>query len=435
MKVLIITRSPWDNSNSEGNTLTNLFSGWESDDIANLYCRVAYPNNTVCHKYFSISEKKMFKSIFKKKYRTGNAFNWDSKSKILNPESSNDVENENILYSFFRRNSFVLALWARELLWKLGKWKSSDLEQFIIDFKPDVIFTLCPYNNYIHRILWYIKEKTNAKVVLFHVDDYLTTNNLIGSLLKKIDRIWYSRTVRKSAMRADLNYCISHKQQEEYYNLINRDMKLLYKGANFNGEPLIKEVSNKKTIRIVYAGNILYGRWKTLGMLAKTIHEINKGNNYFELLIYSQYEPSSEAINEMVIEGASRFMGSVPPEKVDNLLSASDIVLHIESFDVEERLKTRLSFSTKIVDMLHSSSCILAIGWKEAASIDYLIKNEAALVATNEKELRDKLEEIIKSPSIISEYATKAWECGKRNHEINVIQENLYKDLFGLIEI
>lgn len=35
---------------------------------------------------------------------------------------------------------------------------------------------------------------------------------------------------------------------------------------------------------------------------------------------------------------------------------------------------------------------------------------------------------------LIYEYANKAWECGRRNHQIKEIQSNLYKDLKSLVE-
>ncbi|MCR6546201.1 glycosyltransferase [Dehalobacterium formicoaceticum] len=433
MKLLVLTRSPWDDTNSLGNTMTNFWAGWNSEDISNIYCRAAKPNNNVCQRYYSITEKELLRSIFKPSYLPGKTFIWNEYKENTNFEDK-EAKYEEKLYSFFRKNSFVIAQWGQEFLWKIGKWNNSNLDQFLFNFKPDIIFASCFATSYPHKLLWYIKEKTNAKVVLFHADDYLTVDGLGGSTFAWVNRKIRAKRVTQSAKEADMNYCISHKQQEEYSLKLKKEMKLLYKGADFSKKSIYKRDNSGELIRIVYVGSILCGRWKTLGMLARQIKQINAIKPIFELLIYSQYQPSHEAVESMAIDGASHFMGKVPATQVPQVLNDADIVLHVESFDIKERLATRLSFSTKIVDCFHSGRCVFAIGWKEAASIDYLIKNDAALVATDEKSIVIQLDRIINNQDLIEEYAQKAWECGIRNHQIDKIQKGLYEDLVKLVK-
>lgn len=111
-----------------------------------------------------------------------------------------------------------------------------------------------------------------------------------------------------------------------------------------------------------------------------------------------------------------------------------DIVLHLESFDDVEKEKTRLSFSTKIVDCLNSGRALMAIGWDRAACIDYLIKNDAAMVATDVNGISNLSNEIQLDRNILKEYADKAWTCGKRNYQIDEIQNNLYHELSSLVK-
>lgn len=297
------------------------------------------------------------------------------------------------------------------------------------DFKPDVIFSPCFQVGYAHKVLTYIQKKSSAKVVLFHADDYLTPENFTGSFIEQNFKKRRAKIIKKSVQNSSLNYCISRQQQEEYSIILNREMKLLYKGADFSHpKPRLIE-RNDKTIRVVYIGSTLYGRWRTLSLLAKAMSDINSEKKTFELHIYSQYQPTDEALHAMQITGTSSFMGSLPAIDVANKMADADIVLHVESFDKEERLKTRLSFSTKIVDCLHSGRCIMAIGGKEAASIDYLVKNDAAIVAFDEMTINEKLKQIAKNRDLIEEYSEKAWDCGVRNHQIHDIQSKLFEDL------
>lgn len=432
MKILVITRSAWDDSNSIGNTMTNFFSGYNKNDIANLYFRSAMPNNNVCKKYYSISDKDIFKSIFSIKGKAGKAFNCDCYNNKYSIYPSKDSVKEEKLYSFFRKKTSVLAFWVQDILWRLGKWKNSNLDQFLDEFEPDVIFSPSFHTSYTHRVLWYVKKKTNAKVALFHADDYLSINSKGISFLETINQKKRAKIVEQSALKADINYCISKLQQEEYQKRLGKDMSILYKGAEFLTQPEYSLPKEGEPIKIIYIGSILYGRWKTLALLTNEISKINKGENIFQLIIYSQYTLNKEMKDGIIVEGASFFKGKIAPTKINDILSSGDIVLHIESFDQIEKLKTKLSFSTKIVDCLNSGRALMAIGWDESASIRYLLDNNAALVATNEFEVRKLLNEVIREKELLKKYALNGWLCGKLNHQVENIRENLMQELKSL---
>ena len=65
MRILVITRNAWDDTNSIGNTMSNLFSNWDDVEFANIYFRSALPNNDICKKYYQIIfvKKKLEKAL------------------------------------------------------------------------------------------------------------------------------------------------------------------------------------------------------------------------------------------------------------------------------------------------------------------------------------------------------------------------------------
>ena len=65
----------------------------------------------------------------------------------------------------------------------------------------------------------------------------------------------------------------------------------------------------------------------------------------------------------------------------------SDVAVHVESFDLKNRLTTRLSFSTKIIDCMNSGCAILAIGPNSQAGMAYLKDNNAAICINNIKDI------------------------------------------------
>ena len=72
-------------------------------------------------------------------------------------------------------------------------------------------------------------------------------------------------------------------------------------------------------------------------------------------------------------------------------LSTADVVLYVESFEKEEILKTKYSFSTKIADYLQCGSSILAIGPGELASIKYFKQIQGVCVIDKPVSVKDEL--------------------------------------------
>ena len=187
---------------------------------------------------------------------------------------------------------------------------------------------------------------------------------------------------------------------------------------------------------MVYTGNIGSGRYKQLAHIGKAIDEINKSREdvRFELDIYSMTPMTKKMDKALTISEAVSFKGAADIADVPKIQGMADILIHAESFDLKNRLAVHQSFSTKIVDYLWEAKCIFAVGPRDVASIDYLIKNDAAIAAVTVDEIKKKIEEIANNKNIIYEYGEKAWKCGKKNHQIDDIQKKLKTDFDELLD-
>jgi hypothetical protein len=193
-------------------------------------------------------------------------------------------------------------------------------------------------------------------------------------------------------------------------------MKVLKKTGDF----LIQPIYARKQVTplvISYGGNLIYNRYKTMAKLVEAIKKINKEKIHVVLNIYTQ-TPITEKLKVLLHDGENTFLkGKVTVAVLENEYVNSDIVLHVESFDLKQRLLTRLSFSTKIIDLLHSGRCIMAICWKESSPYKYLKSEDAAICIEDVTCIEDQLSHLIQNQELIKEYAEKAWFCGKRNHD------------------
>lgn len=336
-----------------------------------------------------------------------------------------DLENEKKLYDFFRSRRLTILIAARDFLWGFDGWKNKNLDDFLDNEKPEVIYMHNFNTIYMHRIYHYILKRTKAKGVIFFTDDNCSFKQINFSPLFWMYRVIYLKYVKKSVSLSHKLFGITTQMCDEYEKIFKRPIQILYKGGLFNEESRLPYIKKKDgIIKIVYAGNILAGRWETLGYIASSILSINDQGKKYELYIYTADFITDKIRKAISISDDVHLMPAVNATELPAIYEESDILLHVESMHLKEKYSTRLSFSTKLVDYFMSGRCILAVGWEKAASIDYLKKNDAAIIATNVKLIYEKMNEIVNNDQIVNQYAKKSYECGRRNHDIKIIKQS-----------
>lgn len=424
MKVLVFSSTPWNTDNSFGSSYSSIFEGIDNIEFVNIYCTPGFPKNKINAKYFQITEKNLLKNLFNKNIKTGVEVSPD-----INFEELNEKETQ--LINSIKKKRWRVFFWLRRFLWRISRWKSIELKNFILKYKPDIIFVPLYHSTYLNRIILFIKEFTGLKMVGYVSDDIYSLKQFSLSPFYWIDRLITRIQIKKTVDKCEYIYVISDIQKNEYEKIFNKECRILTKGANFDKPDYKKH--NNKPLKMVYTGNIGGGRWKSLATLGRVLAVINKNDIKMQLYIYSMTPLTRVMERALNIENIVFFMGGIPSEQVPAIQEDADILVHVEPTDLKGKLLVRHSFSTKIVDYFRAARAVFAIGWPKAASIDYLIQNDAALVAFDQKSITEQLQKIVNNMEILSEYAQKAWECGKRNHQINEIQKNLYNDLQALI--
>jgi len=435
-KILVISRNAWNNSNSTGNTATNFFSNWSDWEFANLFCRAEKPDNDICTRYFRLSESDLARNLFKSD-EIGKVASYKELTDDAEVSSNINLSKEKKLYDYFRNNRWTLLLWAREVLWLVSNWKNHKLKEFIHDFDPDIIYMPIHDCFYMHNILSFVYKISKAKIVLITADDMYSLKQFSFSPLYWMNRIILRKKIRNSITKSSICYSMSDIQIKELSQEFGNKFKILRKGVEL-GLDKNQNVSNIKNpsevITFIYTGNLTLGRWETLAIIGDAINELNKKRIRAKLEIYSTNQLTNKMKHRLNSSNEVRFMGAVDANEVRKIQREADVVVHVESFRLKSKFQTRLSFSTKIVDYFQNSKCIFAAGWEEANSIDYLIRNDAAIVAYNKSMIKEKVKMLLENPSIISEYSHKSWECGLRNHNARTIKGSLINDFSILIK-
>ena len=425
LKVLLVSRNAWDDK--KGNTHSVFFENFSKDELAQIYCRAEIPDTDLCDNFFHISERQLVKSIFSSNIAGRRVYNRDVDS--CNSELAH-ANSEKKVYDLFRNYRFTLLLWIRELIWLFGKWKSKELERFILDFKPDIIYSDAYDTFYTYRVLKYAVKIAKVPYVLFHCDDQASYNQFSLNPLYWINRFMLRKHLRQAINRAAINYCIIDRQKEVYTSIFRKEFKILNKWADFGGS--FTNYKPNKPLRLIYAGNLYHGRWKTLISIAKAIKRINENSTQVILDIYTGNTLSNKMLDKFNISKEVRVLGYLPYNDLLEEQTKADILLHVESFQLKEKLITHLSFSTKIVDFFALGKCILAIGWEKSGPIHYLDKHEAGITITKLADIEGKLTQIIENPKLLNSYASNAYRLGVKYHNKANQQHQFRQDLIDL---
>ena len=233
MKILVISNTPWNNSNSFGNTFSNMFDGMQDVEIYNICCRHGESNNSIVKQAVQMTDKAVLKSAY--------SFKYDPCWKI---ETTNETSDENEEVSIkARQNRKTISFIIRDLIWKIGRWKrSKTLLGFINEIKPDIIYLPIYASPHICRVQNFIIKKLGVPVV-GHISDDVYGVPPKASLLAKLYRRSLRRNLRKLFSKCQYLEVFAENMQEEYSRLFGIKCHLIGKGVS-------KEIIDKIRINV-----------------------------------------------------------------------------------------------------------------------------------------------------------------------------------------
>lgn len=421
MRVLVISNTPWDNSNSFGNTFSNLFENMGGVEIYNLCLKHGVSKNNVVKKACQLTDKTVLKSIYKFKF---------DPARIIENESTNSSFEEEVSLNA-RKKRRTLSFIVRDLIWKLGKWKKSKtLNSFLEEIKPDVIYLPIYSTPYMCDVQSYLINKIGVKVVGHISDDvYIETNK--KSFLAKI----YNKVVRKKVksliQKCEYLEVFAENMKEEYQKVFNVPCYLIGKGVKPEQiEDINYDISNESQINFVYTGNLGLGRYEILSKIGCALDKVMPNA---KLKIYSATPLTDEMENGFSICKSICFMGAVSSAEVLKVQKEADYLIHVESFSKDEIPKAKMSFSTKIIDYMLSGKPIFAVGPKEVNSIQVLKNHNLAIVAESNEELQTILSKLYNSAIDLEVMANNVYSYLKNDRNIYEIQSGIKTRLENLI--
>ena len=415
MRILVITRHAWDDTNSIGNTISNFFKDIPNAEFANIYFRAANPNNGLCKKYFRVTEKEVLQNWFSPS-KNGKSFEFKADAGG-NPAVSSSALSEKRIIGFAHKYNVQSLNKLSDRIWDSKKWINSNLDAFVRAFDPDLVFSFVKAAPQYYQTIRYLREKYQIPLLAWIADDEYT-GFLNRSQDKFIERLRYILEQAAAVKGCSQEIC-------DYYNSVfGCAATPLYKGCDLSF-PVSDKVNDP--ISIVYAGNLLVGRLDIIRKISDELENyVTSGGKRVSFDIYSNTPMSEADIAECFGKnGCTTFKGSESYEVIKERLSKADIVLLAESFDDNEIVKTRYSFSTKIIDYMQSGSVILAVGPGEISSIKYIRNIPGTFAIDDIESIKENLPVLLDDAEHFGKRAAKTREFARKYHDSKTLSEDL----------
>ena len=395
--------------------MSDTFNEWPKERLSQLYFYDETPTTTICERYFKITDKDVLYSLVTFKRSCGKELTKDDIDLSLEDSISKDFDKSR-LFKFKKKHKTISRL-LRDLVWSFGKWKTAELNTWVDNCKPDVIYIVMSDYCFPTKVAWYLSRKHNIPIYTSFEDDfYFSANphNVIEWLLSKK----HKRLTRKVFKRSFGVSYASEVMKSLYESTFKKKGIIQYKSVTVSSDV----APQNEHLRLLYAGTFNFHRWRSLIEIGKAIEPYDA-----KLILFSNNK-DEEITKELEKYHSIDYRGFASSEQIEKEIRASNILLVVESFDEESIARVKCSLSTKIADYLGANRCILAYGPVSVGSIDYLLKNEAAIVA-DESSLSEAINQIVSDPVKIDHTIENAKQLAIKNHDAKKIALLLKSEL------
>mgnify|MGYP002524662627 CR=1 FL=1 len=393
-RVLVISHNCFNKTNNMGITLNSYFCRWDKEKIAQIFFVNDIPDSDCCSKFYKLTDKNIFDTIFGKK-----SYGYEVKN-LSSIQNSAQLS----FATKIARNRTPFIYCIRNLLWRMGKWNNEKLWRFIDDFNPEVIYYASGDYVFSYKIALFIAKKKRIPLIIGCFDDFYISRKFSFNPFYYLNRLLFKRQTKKTFFYCSGFTSSSELMLKDYSAIFNKKGFTIYKSSCYE-----KAESYNLHGDIVYAGNLGYGRATQLVNLGRFLKK--KG---LPLLHVYSGEVRVGLTKLMSENNGIVFHGRVSGNEIEMIIKKASFIVHVESFKKNNIKRVKYSLSTKIADYLKSGIPIIAVGANDVASINYLYKNNAAFCFLNE----DSLKEIdnIFNKDKINKVVGNAQELYKLNH-------------------
>lgn len=379
-RILIISNNCLSKSDSNGRTLGNFVSLWPRDSIAQFCIHDQDKDWDICSNFFAISDMQAVKAFLLGKKIDGRRTFSEETVKNNSTGGQRTVS----------RTPASMLL--RDAAWASMRWKNEMFNAWVNDFKPEAVILQAGDLPAFYDIAVRIAKERKIPLVIYNSEEYYFKDYCYfgeDASFRWLYPIFHKKL--KKSVRNALNYAagsiyISDYLKELYDNEFRKRSITLMTSATEDVES-DTATDEGKTQAIIYGGNLGIGRHKSLIDIGNALQKIGPD---LKIDVYGKCD-DPEIVQELNSCSGINYAGIIPYSDLQEKTKRARLLIHVESMKPYYVRDIKYGFSTKIADSLASGVPFFVYAPSELTSVQYLTENKCAIIATDEKQLVDKL--------------------------------------------
>ncbi len=403
-RLLVLSNNSFSKSNSNGRTLGSLLQGWPKNRIAQFCISSDGADFDVCDNYFCVTDADVLRSTLR-----------------LRPARRRDLKdgvkidaNSRAGHVVHRKTSFKMLV--RNTLWDIGAWRGREFNKWVSDFAPDIILLQSGDSYFMHQLAMRLAKRTSAALATFNTEgyyffhhDYFKQDGKVGHIVFRLYHWIYKSNLRKYMNRSRLEIYGNSRLKTDYDKAFySRNSIVCYTASSLEFKPAY-ELSTPPTFS--YLGNLGLKRPEALVEFAEVLADINPKCKV------DVYGNANQAAIELFDScKAIDYHGLVSYDAVREIISHTDVLIHVEKNDKVMNRELRYAFSTKIADCICSGRNFIMYAPAHLACSQYVVETGAAWHARNKEELYHTLHTLLSDKASRVERLQKAKATALANH-------------------
>jgi hypothetical protein len=379
-RVLVVSNGCFSLTDSNGRTLSKLFSGYEPSCLAQVYT-YGTPDFLVCKNYYKMTDKSAIKSFVTRK--PGGY-----------PVASDEgIQNSPLTAIRKKTKRTPFRKLVREFIWKYSGWYKGRFMQWLEEFSPEAVLVFAGDGGFIMDCARVVAERFNIPVLIYTTEDYYFKDyNYLTKRKSLFYKVFYNnlkKAYKKLEKHVAKGFFNTPMLTECYASAFSFPCECLF--ARSDIEFVQSEaVVDKDNIKVSYLGNLGLKRHLPLMDIADALAKVVPG------AVLDVYGAADDEVKNAFDSNPNiSYKGFVNYEDVVDIIHNSDLVVHAEYDEPFNIRDLKAAFSTKIPDSVSSGTPLLMYANESLACTDFLLRNECAFVATGKAELEGVIEEAL----------------------------------------
>ncbi|MFF0152227.1 glycosyl transferase family 1 [Micromonospora sp. NPDC005203] len=386
-RVLVVSAAVFDRSTGTGITLSNLFTGWPGDRLAQLYAedRAPGPDAVGTFARFAPRNAPVEYHLFRQWERVRRPV----RAVVLGATGAPGAAGP----TGVARDPGPGPVRAR-LRTQLRAFVDlspvrvpDDVRRWLREQRPDVIYTTLGSIRMM-RLAVAAAQECRVPLVPHFMDDWPTTLHTGGQVLglpRLAVRAGFRDVLRHASYGMGISVAMA-REFERRYGLPFAAFGNCVDAADFaDPDRPAPDRPVGAPVEVVYVGGLHLDRWRSLRRVGEAVVRLAAQGTPARLTVHAPATDLARYAGAFTGLSAVRLGRSLASDEVAGALHRSDVLVHVESFAAEHRRYTRYSLSTKIPQYLAAGRPVVGFGPAELASMAHLAAADAgAVVGTDD---------------------------------------------------